>query len=46
MGKEIEWYRTPIQEVFKLVKSSPQGITDEKAVEKIVLYGYNEIKEE
>ncbi len=46
MEKEIEWYRTPVQEVFKLVKSSPEGITNEEAVERIVLYGYNEIKEE
>lgn len=46
MDKEIEWYRTPISEVFRLVKSSPQGITDEDAAERLVLYGYNEIKEE
>ena len=46
MDKETEWYRTPISEIFKLVKSSPQGITDEEAAERLVLYGYNEIKEE
>ncbi len=46
MDKEIEWYRTPIPEVFGLVKSSPQGITDEEAAKRLVLYGYNEIKEE
>ncbi len=46
MDKEIEWYRTPIPEVFGLVKSSPQGITDEEAAKRLVLYGYNEIVEE
>ncbi|AGK60918.1 ATPase, P-type (transporting), HAD superfamily, subfamily IC [Archaeoglobus sulfaticallidus PM70-1] len=46
MDKEIEWYRTPISEVFKLAKSSPQGITDEEAAKRLILYGYNEIKEE
>jgi len=46
MDKEIEWYRTPISEVFRLVKSSPQGITDDEAAKRIVLYGYNEIEEE
>jgi len=46
MDKEIEWYRTPISEVFRLVKSSPQGITDDEAAKRLVLYGYNEIKEE
>ncbi len=46
MHKEIEWYRTPVSEIFKLAKSSPQGITDEEAAERLVLYGYNEIKEE
>jgi calcium-translocating P-type ATPase len=46
MDKEIEWYRTPISEIFKLAKSSPQGITDEEAAKRLILYGYNEIKEE
>ncbi len=46
MEKEIEWYRTPIPEVFKLAKSSPYGITDEEAAKRLVLYGYNEIVEE
>ena len=46
MDKEIEWYRTPISEVLRLVKSSPQGITDDEAAKRLVLYGYNEIKEE
>ncbi len=43
---EIEWYRTPVSEVFKLAKSSPKGITDEEAAKRLLLYGYNEIKEE
>ncbi|ADB57771.1 cation-translocating P-type ATPase [Archaeoglobus profundus] len=46
MEKDIEWYRIPTSEVLKLVKSSPQGITDEEAARRLVLYGYNEIKEE
>ncbi|RLI75901.1 ATPase P [Archaeoglobales archaeon] len=46
MDKEIEWYRTPVSEVFKLAKSSSQGITDEEAAKRLILYGYNEIKEE
>jgi len=43
---DVEWYRLPISEIFKLVKSSPQGITDEEAVKRLELYGYNEIEEE
>ncbi len=46
MDKEIEWYRTPISEVFRLIKSSPRGITDEEATRRLILYGYNDIKEE
>ncbi len=46
MDKEIEWYRTPLSEVFKLARTTPQGITDEEAARRLVLYGYNEIKEE
>ncbi len=46
MDKEIEWYRTPVPEVFKLAKSSPYGITDDEAAKRLILYGYNEIVEE
>lgn len=46
MDKEIEWYRAPISEVLKLAKSSSQSITDEEAAKRLILYGYNEIKEE
>jgi len=44
--KEIEWYRIPAVEVFKLTESSPQGITDGEAAKRLALYGYNEIEEE
>ncbi len=46
MNEEIELYRIPLSEVFKLVKSSPNGITDEEALRRLAIYGYNEIKEE
>ncbi len=46
LHKEVEWYRTPIHEVFKLVNSSPNGIPDEEAKKRLISYGYNEIKEE
>ncbi|MCS7149298.1 MAG: cation-translocating P-type ATPase [Caldimicrobium sp.] len=34
------------KEIFELLNSSPQGISQEEAIQRLSLYGYNEIEEE
>lgn len=44
MGGEVKWYRLPSDEIFSLLQSGMEGITQEEAVKRLVKWGYNEVE--
>lgn len=44
MGGEVKWYHRPVDEVFELLESDQEGITDQEAKNRLERDGYNEIE--
>lgn len=43
MGEE-KWYRVPVEDIFSLLQSGPEGISKEEAGRRLSKYGYNEVE--
>jgi potassium/sodium efflux P-type ATPase len=43
MSNETKWYQRSVDKTFKIIKSSPAGLSSEEVKERLESYGHNEI---
>lgn len=41
-----DWFNLSVEDVFKLLDTSPEGLSIEEAKERVIAFGYNELPEE
>ncbi|AKG38093.1 hypothetical protein MA03_00625 [Infirmifilum uzonense] len=46
MSSEKNWHSMPVEEVFKMLDTSPSGLSQEEARRRLEVYGYNRLEEE
>lgn len=44
MSEEIRWYRAPVDEIFTVLQSNMEGISQEEAVLRLERFGFNEVE--